>query len=549
VCVGHETRSRPRLLSAPGLAWIQVFPGSLGFYYSDTLHAGFVFSDKRMHRSISCALVFGLFHLACGNAESTGSPLSQNGAGTGGSNGGGSAGRGNAGQDLGGTSSMTDGGASGGSVAAEAGAAGAPIISQTPPYDVGVGSRGKCVFGPGDLTTKTVGPNVPHGDQLPFKHVIVLMLENRSFDHYFSKLPEYGVTDVDVAPDDAYNYDTSLRPPAKVERYHEKRYCIQDTNHEWGGVHLQYDGGSMSGFVTTNAPGGQRAMGYYDATDLPYFYWLAKTFAISDRHFCSVLGPTWPNRFYFYGATSWGNTKTGDLGAIQAFGKRGRTILDQMQDGGRSWKIYRDGLAAFALTFGLNYSGVPMSEFEADANGNKLPDLAIIDPNFSGAAQNDDHPPANVQRGQILVARVLNFLMERPKVWENSVFIVLYDEHGGFYDHVPPPSACEPDSFVPEDHKFDRLGVRTPLIVASPFAKRGYVSHIVTDITSVTRFIQNRFDLPALTMRDANAWPMLDLFDFESAPHKEPPTGAPQADLDAEAEEWCQSNPPGTGLP
>src|SRR3970040_1050360 len=112
------------------------------------------------------------------------------------------------------------------------------------------------------------------------------MQENRSFDEYFSKLPEYGVTDVDVATDQDFNYDPDTNPPEKIYRYHDPRYCVVDVNHEWNGVHIQYNNGAMDGFVSTSNPGGARTMGYYDQTDLPYYYWMAKSFAISDRHFC-----------------------------------------------------------------------------------------------------------------------------------------------------------------------------------------------------------------------------------------------------------------------
>lgn len=478
----------------------------------------------------SVALALGLLQAACGSSDSSGAKST---GGTGG-----------------GTGAASGSGGSG--ATATGGSGGNGATAGTAPYDVGAEARQGCTFGPGDKTTKTVGPSVPHGDALPFEHIVVLMQENRSFDHYFSSLPAYGVTDVTVATDQDFNYDPSTNPPEKVHRYHESRYCIVDVNHEWNGVHFQYDDGKMSGFVATNNPGGARAMGYYTDADLPYYYWMAKTFAMSDMHFCSLLGPTWPNRFYFFGATSWGNTKTGDIGVLIDDQYRTSTkLMDQLEGAGRTWKVYRDGITSFAVVFKQNsqYLGSNMAQFEQDVDNDTLPNVAIIDPSFTGSGQNDEHPPANIQLGQQFTARVLGKLMSRPNVWKKTVFILFYDEHGGFYDSVPPPEACEPDNLVPPDWKFDRLGPRTPLIVASPFAKKGFVSHVVTDITSVTRFIQNRFDLPAMTRRDANAWPMLDLFDFDNPPFPEPPTGAPSAEPDAAGVQWCHNNPPGTGKP
>jgi phospholipase C len=230
---------------------------------------------------------------------------------------------------------------------------------------------------------------------------------------------------------------------------------------------------------------------------------------------------------------------------------KGKRITEQLDEAKRSWKIYRDGLVSFAIVFEQNtkHFGSSMAKFDEDVDNNTLPNLAILDPSFTGSNQNDEHPPANIQKGQKFVERVLSKLMSKPEVWKKTVFFLMYDEHGGFYDHVPPPPACEPDNEVPPDFKFDRLGIRTPLVVASPFTRAGYVSHYVTDHTSVTRFIQNRFDLPALTRRDANAWPLLDLFDFDNPPFLTPPSGAPEATIDAAPEDWCKSNPPGTGLP
>ncbi|MCC6903302.1 MAG: hypothetical protein IT377_30295, partial [Polyangiaceae bacterium] len=269
-----------------------------------------------------------------------------------------------------------------------------------------------------------------------------------------------------------------------------------------------------------------------------------------DRHFCSLLGPTWPNRLYFYGGTSWGNVKTSDIGFLtNNVYQSSDKLLDTMDKAGRSWKIYRDGITSFAVIFGLKYLGTSYSNFEKDVDADTLPALSIVDPSFTGSGQNDEHPPANIQKGQEFTARVLNKLMSKPSVWQKTVFIWFYDEHGGYYDHVPPPEACEPDGVLPPTHKYDRLGVRTPLAVAAPWAKKGYVSHTVTDITSVTRFIQNRFDLPAMTARDANAWPMLDMFDFDNPPHMTPPTGAPSAAPSQAGIDWCKNNPPGTGKP
>ena len=431
------------------------------------------------------------------------------------------------------------------SMSDDAGGDGSPdgAVNQVPPYDVHQGDRLGCTFGPGSLTTDTVGPTVPHGDALPFAHVVVLMMENHSFDEYMSGLPAMGVTDVDVA-DDSYSNPDPGPPLTTVHRFHETRYCIADTTHDWGPVHLQYDDGLMDGFDVTNAPGGARAMGYYDQTDIPYYYWMASTFSTSDRYFSSLLGPTWPNRFFFYGATSWGRTSTPDTPPLNE-----NKILNELDTAGRTWQIYSEGTTSFAIVFGPMYAGTSMTQFFTDVANDALPDVAILDPTFSGSGEDDEHPPTDMQLGQALSASIVSALMAQPSVWASTVFFQVYDEHGGYYDHVPPPPACVPDGYTPPDYAFDRYGIRVPVMVVSPFVKAGYVSHLVMDHTSIDRFIENRFDLPAMTARDANAWPMLDMFDFESPPFATPPGGAPPATVDQAHSDWCANNPPGTGMP
>ncbi|MCC6664569.1 MAG: hypothetical protein IT375_12525 [Polyangiaceae bacterium] len=493
---------------------------------------------------------------ACGDDDSGGGAASGGAGGTGASGGGGSGGGGATG-GTGGASGGSGGGGgatggSGGSGGASGGTGGAGATGGTSPlpYDLHTLDRLQCKYDKGALTTETVGPGVPHGDALPFQHIVVLMMENRSFDHYFSKLPAYGVKDVDVATDLDSNPDPSTGQP--VARFHETRFCIEDVNHDWEPVHEQWNQGKLDGFVKTNNPGGARAMGYHDQNDFPFYYWMAKTFSISDRFFSSTLGPTWPNRFFFYAGTAWGNTKTGTLDPVaDPIYKQAPRITDLMKAAGKSWKIYRDGLTSFAVLFGLsgeNY-GSKLTDLATDVANDKLANLVLIDPSFNGQYQNDEHPPTNPQLGQKLVADVYATLTSNPAVWKKTVFFLIYDEHGGYYDHVPPPDACEPDNYLPPTHGFGRLGFRVPILVASPYAKAGYVSHFVTDLTSVTRFIENRFDLPALTARDANAWPLLDLFDFANPPFVTPPSGAPSATPNPAHVQWCATHPPGTGKP
>ena len=206
-----------------------------------------------------------------------------------------------------------------------------------------------------------------------------------------------------------------------------------------------------------------------------------------------------------------------------------------------TWKIYASDLAfatlyAYVQAHAVNI--VPIAQFYTDAAAGMLPQVAYIDPKFFGdeTNQTDEHPPNNVQIGQAFVASIVQALFQSSN-WPDSALFITYDEHGGFYDHVPPPPACEPDATPPNLQPgdvvaaFDRYGVRVPFVVVSPFARRKYVSHTVRDQTSVLRFIETRFDLPALTKRDANAAPLHELFDFAAPPFMTPPT-LPEAKVD-----------------
>lgn len=399
----------------------------------------------------------------------------------------------------------------------------------------------ECPYRAGALPENTLPPDATAGDEMPIDHIVVLMQENRSFDHYFGRLPEAGVPEADGLPPDAANPDSAGN---LVPAFHLERYCTRDTAHSWKASHEQYNGGRNDGFVITNEPGGERAMGYYDESDLPFYYALARTFAIADRYFSSLLGPTFPNRFFLYSGTAFGQT-TNVLGVgIHSQ----RTIFDALDEKGVSWKIYFSDVP-FALLY-RQLSASPrltaIERFFEDAAAGTLPQVAFVDPAFSGLMrpQNDEHPPVNIQRGQAFVADVVRALISSP-AWPRTVFFLTYDEHGGFYDHVPPPPACEPDEIPPQlgpgdvPARFDRYGFRVPFVAVSPWVKPGYVSHRTYDHTSILRFIETRFGLPALSDRDANADPLLDLFDF-SQPNLLEPGPLPPAEIDPAGVELCR---------
>ncbi len=388
-------------------------------------------------------------------------------------------------------------------------------------------------------------------------HILYMIMENRSFDHYFAKINEYRTANGFPANvDELPAGETNPRVPdyQPVGSFHLKTMCIENTSAAWYVSHqnfnlfnLSSDTPTMDGFVWSAAgaasyegakdTSGSRAMGYYDYNDLPYYYFLATYFGTSDRWFSPAPTETEPNKLYLVAATSQGHAHkpTTSLSA--------NTIFGLLQSAGVSWKVYYENQPSDAI---LNYFQpfasqnqshiVPISHYYSDLQNGTLPQVAMIEPGFGSE---DEHPGLGnqIQIGAANVAKVVNALMGSSS-WKDSVFIVTYDENGGMYDHVPPPTTVpNPDGIRPVDlftkaqegyddppGDFTRYGFRVPLMVVSPFTKKGYVSHTVTDSTAILKFIETRFNLPHLTARDAAASDMTEFFDFVNTPWATPPT-------------------------
>jgi phospholipase C len=390
--------------------------------------------------------------------------------------------------------------------------------------------RTSCGFQAGALPVDSLGACASKKN--PIEHIVVLMQENRSFDHYFGHLPGHGQDDVDVPPASTSNpigaVDAGADAGTTAPWFHQSTYCVADTDHGWPASHGQWNSGKNDGFAMTNRidsdPSGSRALGYYDETDIPFYYSLASTFAISDRYFCSVLGPTYPNRMYLYAGSSFGIVTT-DTNTLAPPGVP--NLFKTLSEKNVTWKEYKSQIAAtlifpdFASDPAQSAHYVDITEFAKDAAAGTLPSVAFVDPIFIEKAytENDEHPPADIQLGEKFVYDQVQALVHSPE-WKSSALFITYDEHGGLYDHVSPPAACAPDDtpprLNPELGNFDRLGFRVPLMVVSPYAKRHFVSHVVHSHTSILRFIEAKFGLPALTNRDANSDALFDVFDFDS---------------------------------
>ncbi len=403
------------------------------------------------------------------------------------------------------------------------------------------------------MPAQTLGAYPSFKDRI--KHVFVVLRENRSFDHYLGdyrrpgddkRRRQHQPLDDDS---DVTNYDPSTF--RDVARFHTKQYCADETtpDHEWNGSHLQFNNGRLDGFAAASASldnkrAGEIAMGYFTREDLPFYYWLADNFAISESYFASLLGPTMANISFYYNATACGTTENvsttlnGVVSRIPWFNHctKGNSIFDVLAAHGVSAQVYNDSEAlldsgAIGLTSYNPLDLKRVEDFAGDLDKEErepgtLAEVVFIEPNYGhlnalpgfNKLQNDEHPPTNVQVGQYFTYDIISTLLAHPSVFASSVVFISWDENGGFYDHVVPPTACAPDDFQPDDFDFKRYGFRVPFFAVSPYARKNFASGYTADHTSILRFIEAWQDLPALTNRDANAWPLLDMFDFDREP-------------------------------
>lgn len=449
-------------------------------------------------------------------------------------------------------------------------------------------------------------------------HIIIFAQENRSFDHYMGAMRAYwaqnGFADQSFDGLPQFNPATGLAPlqaPAPaitgcdptqpypqsdicvpdpstlVTSFHFASECQEEQSPFWNESHVDWDyndeGGNspaaLNGFVIAAADdarqqspvlmdtNGLRAMGYFDYTDLNYYYFMASNFATSDRWFSPVMDRTQINRMYLMAATSAGHVHPL---APPETPLTATTIFEALQNAGITWKIYVDPDATTCATaptaaclynysyinqfvYGstivndatLSQNLVPLSQYTTDLQNGTLPQVALIEP-ASNSGQ-DEHPtdfdtsvPVNVQVGAQFASGLINSLMTSSS-WNDSAMLFTYDEAGGFYDHVSPQPMPSPDGIAPLDLvpgdicdstgttggatcDFTYTGFRIPLIVISPFTKKNFVSHQVRDYTAMLALIEERFNVPALTKRDAAQADMTEFFDFANKPWATPPT-------------------------
>ena len=422
-------------------------------------------------------------------------------------------------------------------------------------------------LGGGSSATPTPTP-APAGSLNSINHIVLFMQENRSFDSYFGQLNAYRAKQTPALPQDvdtwtsgadktptnvstpSYDPNTGKAGPP-IKAFHMQSACSENLTPSWNETHRIFN---FSGPFTMNGNAfiegkfahdefvngvpnftdftGKRAMGFYDDSDLPFYYFMASNFATSDRWFSPAPTRTHPNRFYWMAATSQGFVVP-PLQQITA-----KTIFEVMDNNKISWKIYTtDGHTYFSYFayFNAHHANVvPLSQYFTDVQNGTLPQVAYIETgievNDTSSSGVDEHPKSNIQLGAQFAAKLINALMKSPS-WKDSVMIETFDEGGGLYDHVPPVSVPSPDGIPPimpatnQPGDFTLTGFRVPLIVISPFAKKNFVSHTPMDYTAALKLIETRFKLPALTNRDASMPDMTEFFDFttDTGPWATPP--------------------------
>jgi phospholipase C len=415
------------------------------------------------------------------------------------------------------------------------------------------GAFGLALAACGGDTTKAAVSIPPAGSDLgAVEHVVFLMNENRSFDHYYGSYAGVRGFDDPTALPGVFNQQwdgasfgrsaTSLLP-FHLDTATTDAECTYDLSHEWSAQHKCWNGGQMDRFVATHTSpqyegpeNGVLTMGYYTRQDIPFWYSLADAFTICDNYHCSVMGPTHPNRLYAWSGTL---DPAGEEGgpvivtnsASSFIGSaKWRTMPEELQSKGVSWKVYNPpgdfyqpsnpislGISDNVLLYFDRHVSDPSSplyrnafspifpkDFRHDIANDELPAVSWIIPPVGY----DEHPPAPPAAGQWFVNEVVSALVSNPKVWSKTVLFLMYDENDGFFDHVPPPVPAP--GTAGEFLTSKRLpqaaygvpgpigyGFRVPLMVVSPFSRGGYVCSDVFDHSSQLLFLEERFGVTA----------------------------------------------------
>jgi phospholipase C len=366
----------------------------------------------------------------------------------------------------------------------------------------------------------------PRNKQLPapnksgIEHVVVVTMENRSFDHFLGWLPEANGKQAGLTFFDKSGVAHPTAPLAP-----DYQGCIHpDPDHSYEGARIEYNNGLCDGWLKAGS-NDEYSIGYYVQSDLPFLANAAQTWTAFDNYFAALMAPTFPNRIYLHAAQT---DRLDD--SILPFSTL-PTIWDRLADHNLSRKYYFTDLP-FLVLWGAKYAGISslITDFYSDCAAGKLPAVSYVDPGLLGEEQglsNDDHPHADIRNGEVFLNSIYQAVTASPN-WKNTLLIITFDEWGGFFDHVPPTKAPIPasDAALGSD---GLRGFRVPTLVISPWSPRGTVASGLYDHTSILKLIEWRWSLRPLTVRDSSANNLAEALDFSkanlSAPAFPVPTG------------------------
>ena len=366
------------------------------------------------------------------------------------------------------------------------------------------GAAGAVALGGADVLLDAQA-RLPRPQRSGIDHVVVVMMENRSFDHMLGWLPgadgqQAGLTYLDR---DGVAHQTHALAPDFQGCGHP------DPDHSYEGGRIEFNDGACDGWLRAGQ-NDDYAIGYYTDADLPFFAGAARDWTVCDQFFCPILGPTFPNRMYMHCAQTDRITNSFETSSLP-------TIWDRLAERRISARYYFSD-APFLALWGARYVPIArhISSFFAACVTGRLPEVSFVEPRFIGESagvSNDDHPYADVRDGQVFQNLIYTAVTNSP-AWHNTMLVFVYDEWGGFFEHVPPTTAPIPEADRLAGNLDGRRGFRVPCIVVSPFARRNHVSHALFDHASILSFIEWRWRLDPLTVRDATANNLAEILDF-----------------------------------
>jgi phospholipase C len=340
------------------------------------------------------------------------------------------------------------------------------------------------------------------------EHIVVVMMENRSFDHFLGWLPGADGKQAGLRFSDRYGQ--------RHNTFHQTKFAscgFNDPDHSYEGGRIELNGGRCDGWLRAGE-NDLLSISYYEKGDLSFLGRAAADWTTCDRYFAATLAETYPNRFYQHAAQTDRLHNSTTISTLP-------TIWDRLEAKGRTGRYYFSDIPFLAL-WGTKYLSIarPFAQFLLDAKAGTLPDVSFVDPRFedeSSGSSGDDHPHADIRAGEAFLDQVYAAVTTGAK-WANTLLVINYDEWGGFFDHVVP-------GFAPDAHvATSRRGFRVPALVISPRARRNHVDHTVYDHTSILRAIEWRWGLTPLTARDRHANNIAHALDFGSAPNLSAPS-------------------------